>query len=87
MASAINFVYRAASLEIANQASNEQAIREALREAMPALIECGANEISLSHVPHNEKTGQFYQSVGFEYNGEKDGEELVMIYNVNQDNK
>ena len=39
-----------------------------------------ANELSLSHVEANKEAGSFYQSLGFNYTGEKDEDgELMMV--------
>lgn len=57
--------------------------KDALRLGIEYLENLGATEIKLSHVKGNDNTSKLYESVGFQYNGELDGEELVMVYKKN----
>jgi|LGOV01.1.fsa_nt_gb diamine N-acetyltransferase len=56
--------------------------KEALKLGIDYLVQEGATIIKLSHVKGNEGTSKLYLNCGFTYNGELDGEELVMEYKV-----
>ena len=55
---------------------------KALQLGIEYLVNEGATLIKLSHVKGNDQTSKLYLNCGFTYNGELEGNELVMEYRV-----